>query len=396
VSTPYLRATPPLPYPDAPLRVLYLIDSLGPGGAERLLADYLPRLSDMGVEPRVAVIQERHGNPVAAEIEALGLPVQNLGIERLRQRGALTRVIAAVAAAGPDLVHTQLEFSNILGTIAAHRLGIPSLATIHTLDRPRRWSRDAARYRLMAWILESKGARVVSVSRSARAHFMGRSHARRDQVVTLHNGIDLGRFARLGPTQRAATRAGLGIAPEQPMLMTIAVLRAEKGIADMITALPLVLRSLPTAMYVIVGGGEQQATLAGIARERGVADHVVFTGFRRDVPELLAGADAFVLPSHTEALPTVLIEAMAAGLPIVATEVGGIPEMVERGISALLVPAGSPEMLADAVGRVLSSPIQAAAMGRAGRRLAAERFDIDRQAARLIEEYRLATAGAPS
>jgi glycosyltransferase involved in cell wall biosynthesis len=103
---------------------------------------------------------------------------------------------------------------------------------------------------------------------------------------------------------------------------------------------------------------------------------------------VLAGADVFTLPSHTEALPTVLIEAMACALPVVATSVGGIPEMVERGSSALLVPPHTPELLAEAITRVLTSPLQAAAMGTAGRRIARSRFDLTRQVAALVDEYR--------
>jgi glycosyltransferase involved in cell wall biosynthesis len=370
--------------------VLYLIDSLGAGGAERLMVEYLPRLAARGVEPTVVTIQSRDGNPAAAEIEAAGIPVTNLGIIRLRERGALRRVTAAIESAAPELVHTQLEFSNILGTIAARRLGIPTVTTIHTIDRPRRWSRDAARYRLMAWVLKARRARVVSVSRSARAHFMGRSRARRDRVVTLHNGIDLSRFS--GGTARQETRRELGVGAGDLVAMTVAVLRPPKGIADMIAALPELAAVHPSLRYVVVGDGPDHGRLVDAAASHGVSERVVFTGARSDIARLLAAADVFVLPSHTEALPTVLIEAMAAGLPVVATEVGGIPEMVERGTSALLVPAHSPALLADAVGRVLSAPIQAAAMGRAGRRVAAERFDIDRQAARLVEEYRIAMA----
>jgi glycosyltransferase involved in cell wall biosynthesis len=187
----------------------------------------------------------------------------------------------------------------------------------------------------------------------------------------------------------------LGIAGDASVAMTVAVLRPEKGISDMIEALPTVVRSHPSTRYVVVGDGRHRPALDRDVVNLGLEDRVVFTGARSDVPRLLAAADVFVLPSHTEALPTVLIEAMAAGLPVVAAEVGGIPEMVDRGTSALLVPAHSPAMLADAVGRLFSSPIQAAAMGRAGRRIASERFDIDRQAARLVDEYRLAiTAGS--
>jgi glycosyltransferase involved in cell wall biosynthesis len=394
MSSPRLRATPPLPIPESPLSVLYMIDSLGPGGAERLLADYLPRLARLGVEPTVVTMQDREGNPIAAEIEAAGVPVANLGIRRLREPGALARVAEVIERTAPDLVHTQLEFSNILGTLAAHRLGVPAVATIHTIDRPRGWSRDAARYRLMAWILRSRGSRVISVSRSARDHFIGRSKARRDRVVTLHSGIELSRFSPGVATNRSAARAELGIAADASVAMTVAVLRPEKGIADMVDALPAVVPFHPSTHYVVVGNGSQRPNLERIVAGLGLEDRVLFTGARSDIPRLLAAADVFVLPSHTEALPTVLIEAMAAGLPVVATEVGGIPEMVDRGSSALLVPPHSPAMLADAVCRLFSSPIQSAAMGRAGRRIASERFDLDRQAARLVDEYRLAiTAG---
>jgi hypothetical protein len=114
-----LRATPNPGLPHL-LPVLYLIDSLGPGGAERLMVDLLPHLREHGVAPTVVAIQERHGNPVAHELRAVGVDVTTIGIERLRERGALERVIDAVQTARPGIVHTQLEFSNILGSIAAH------------------------------------------------------------------------------------------------------------------------------------------------------------------------------------------------------------------------------------------------------------------------------------
>lgn len=369
------------------LRVLFLIDSLGPGGAEHLLAEYLRLLPGLGVDPVVVALQERAGNPVAAVIEGLGIPVRNLGINRLRERTAYQRVVAAVTETVPDVVHTQLEFSNILGTIAASRSGIPSLCTIHTLDRPAAWSRDAARFRLMAWVLRRRADRVVAVSRSARDHFLGRARGRREQVMTIHNGIDLARFTE--PGDSAGARAELGIRPDERVAVTVAVLRPAKGIDDMIDALGIITEAVPSVRYLVVGDGEHGPALRHHAAAAGVEGRIVFAGGRADVPRMLAAADLFVLPSHAEALPTVLIEAMAAGLPVVATDVGGIPEMVERGSSALLVPPHRPDLLADAVGRVLSSPLQATAMGKAGLRVATERFDINRQAQRLVNEYRL-------
>ena len=387
-----LRAAP-APAPSARLRVMYLIDSLGHGGAEHSLVRYLEALPRAGVDPVVVVVQERDGNPLTPAISALGIPIETLHIDRLRRRGALARVGEAIDRTAPDLVHTQLEFSNILGTIAARRRGIPSVATLHTIDRPRRWSRDALRFRLMARMLTTRASRVIAVSRSAAEHFAGRSGAGRLLVTTLHNGVDLDRFSRLHPGAAGALRTALGLPADARIVVTVAVLRPPKGIADLIAALPAVLASVPDTHLVLVGDGPARSDLEHTAATTGVAGRVHFLGHRVDVAEVLAGSDVFVLPSHTEALPTVLIEAMASGLPVVATEVGGIPEMVERGGSALLVPAHHPELLAEAVTRVLTSPLQATAMGTAGRRIARTRFDLRRQVPALVDEYRRIVAG---
>jgi glycosyltransferase involved in cell wall biosynthesis len=372
------------------LRVHYLIDSLGPGGAEHLLAEYLAVLPGLGVEPVVTAIQERSGNPVAARIAALGIEVETLGIERLRQGDARALVAAAMERARPDLVHTQLEFANILGSWAAGRQGIPVVSTIHTIDRPRRLSRDGLRFRLMAWSLRRRAERVLCVSDGARRHFEAVAGIGRSRASTLHNGIDLAPFAAADPAAGRAVREAHGIPAAAPLATTVAVLRRPKGIQHMLEALPRVLDRVPDAHYLVVGDGPHRAALADQAAALGLVGRVHFVGATDRVPDHLAAADLFVLPSLTEALPTVVIEAMAAGLPVVATAVGGVPEMVDHPGSALLVPPADPVRLAEAVSRVLSSPLQASAMGRSGRRIAAARFDIRRQAGRLLEEYHLA------
>ncbi len=374
------------------LKVLYLIDSLGPGGAERLMAGLLPHLDSHNIVPEVLAIQERQGNPIAAELSAIGFPVETIGISRLRQRGALALVHEAIRRSAPDLVHTQLEFSNILGSIAARRLGIPAIATIHTLDRPRPWSREAARFRLMAWTLRHRADRVVAVSESARLHVLGRAGLRRKHTTTIHNGIDLTDYTSVDPEKRDRMRALWDIEPDAPVVTTVAVLRPEKGVADMLEALPRLIERRPDLAYVVIGDGPARSDLERRAVYLGVRSSVRFVGYSSDIAGALSAADYFVLPSHTEALPTVVIEAMASGLPIVATAVGGVPEMIESGSTGVLVEPHSPSHLTDALARLLSSPRQASAMGRAARRVATTRFDIERQAARLADEYRVLAA----
>jgi len=389
------RAEPPGLADPRLVRVLYLIDSLGHGGAEHLMVVALPHLQRAGVVAEVCALQERDGNPVAADIRALGVPVRTLDIRRLRQRDAYAQVKAAVRDSAPAVVHTQLEFANVLGSLAAHRLGLPSIATLHTLDTPAPGSRDHYRFRLMAWMLRRYAHRVITVSESARTHHLERARLRPERVITLYNGIDIDRFRHVSPGTRTAMRAELGISSDATVLITVAVQREPKGIQHMLAALPAVVAARPDVHYLLVGNGPHRPSLEQVAATTGAASHTVFAGSRDDVPALLAAADLFVLPSLTEALPTVIAEAMAAGLPVVASTVGGIPEMVAPGDSALLVPPADPGALADAVTRILSNPRQSAAMGRAGQRIAAERFDARRQTEHLAEEYRRLARGGP-
>ncbi len=374
------------------LKVLYLIDSLGPGGAERLMVRLLPHLDGHNIVPEVLAIQEREGNPIAAELSDIGFSVETIGISRLRQRGALARVHEAIRRSAPDLVHTQLEFSNILGSIAARRLDIPTIATIHTLDRPRPWSGRAAHFRLMAWTLKHRADRVVAVSESARIHVLGRAGLGAKHTTTIHNGIDLTDYSSVGPDRRGRLREQWDIEPGAPVVTTVAVLRPEKGVADMLDALPRLIERRPDLVYVVIGDGPARSALEQRTVDLGLRSSVRFVGHSSDVAGALSAADYFVLPSHTEALPTVVIEAMASGLPIIATAVGGVPEMIESGSTGVLVEPHNPGHLADALARLLSSPRQASAMGRAARRAAAKRFDIERQAARLADEYRVLVA----
>jgi glycosyltransferase involved in cell wall biosynthesis len=391
ITPAVLYPVPSAPAEPAPVRVLYLIDSLGPGGAEHLLAAYLPFLRRAGVVPTVVALQEQQGNPVARRIAAQGIPVTELGIRRLRQRGAFGRVREAIAAADPEVVHTQLEFAAVLGIPAARLRGLPTVATLHTLDAPPPRSRLALHFRLMAWALR-RARRVIAVSEITRRHYLERARLRPERVVTIFNGIDPTAF-QCGPLERAEARAACGIPLDAPVLATVAVQREPKGIQHMLAALPQVASAFPEVRYLLVGDGPYRPALEQQAAQLGIAGRVVFAGSREDVARLLAAADIFVLPSLTEALPTVIAEAMAAGLPIVATTVGGIPEMVRHGEAALLVPPADPEALAAAVLRLLANPRQAAAMGRSGRRVVAERFDIRTQAQALADDYRALAAG---
>ncbi len=360
-------------------RVVMLIDALGLGGAERLLAIYLQHFDTTRFDLRVCAMQIREGNPIAANIRQLGIPVDLVPLPRLTDPRGLPRLLRYLRRQQTELLHTQLEFADTVGSIAARMLKIPTVTTLHTFDAPSKGSRAYWRLQLRWWVLQHFCNRIIAVSEGTRQHHIQMGNLAPNRVITLYNGIDLSNFARCDETERRAKRKILGIPPNARVLITVAVLRKPKGLQYLIKALPTILEAVPDAYYLIVGDGEHKDTLKTLAQTYGVTERVIFTGVRNDIPDLLAISDLFVLPTLGEALPTVLAEAMAAQKPIVVSNVGGVPEMVEHGLNGLLVPPAEPASLAEACIQLLQDPDQAQALARAGRKIVEERFNIQKQ-----------------
>jgi glycosyltransferase involved in cell wall biosynthesis len=372
--------------PDKRLKVLHLIDSLGIGGAERVLVDLSRRLLERGVDVRVVAMRSRDGNPLAASLRGLGIDVPQLEVKRLRDPEAYRRVRCAIAQCAPDVVHTHLECSNVLGTLASHRLGVPTVATLHT-DMPPLRSRAGLRGRLAAYMLRRYAARVYLVSRSARHHHLRFSRLRPETAIVVNNGIDVEKYARCPPAARKELRAEFGVSSDAPLILTVAVQRREKGIDCMIAALPHIRRRVPDAVYLLVGTGPSRGDLERQAQQLGLGPSVCFAGARSDIERFLAAADVFVLPSLKDPLPTAVAEAMASGLPIIASDVDGISEMIEHDKTGLLVRAGHVAALAEAVTSLLKDRNKALGLGRVAREVACARFDDRFFAARLHAEY---------
>jgi glycosyltransferase involved in cell wall biosynthesis len=369
-------------------KIAYLIDGLSMGGAERLMVPMLKHLSRAHFDPYVCALQSKDGNPMADEIRALGIEVDCLDIKHLRDWDAIPRLRKYLKKIGADLVHTQLEAANILGNITAKLLGLPSVCTIHVLPSLNVKTKTKVHQRLEWFVLRHFCDRVISVSEEARQYHLKVSGAPEGQVTTIYNGIELSAFSDLGKThERNLVRAELGIPQDANVLVTVAVLRPPKGIQYMIRALPAVLESHPNTYYLIVGSGSHQDVLVQEAVGAHVTERVVFAGMRKDVPRLLAAGDIFVLPTLTEALPTVLAEAMASKLPIVATRVGGIPEMVTEGQNGLLLEPEDVDGLSRVCIRLLTNPEERLSMGAEGWRIADQKFSAERQVEQLNNLY---------
>lgn len=368
--------------------IAYLIDGLSMGGAERLMVPMLQHLSREDFHPQVCAMQSKDGNPMAEQIRALGIPVECLDIKHLRDVNAIPRLIKYLKGIGADLVHTQLEAANILGNISAKLLRLPSVCTIHVMPSLDVKTKTRLHQKLEWFVLRHFCDRVISVSEEARQYHIAISGTNPSRVTTLYNGIDLSTFLRADHApERDIVRAELGIPREANLLVTVAVLRPPKGIQYMIRALPSILAAHPNTYYLIVGSGPHQQVLRDEVQRAGLSKRVVFAGMRNDVPRLLAASDVFVLPTLTEALPTVLAEAMAVKLPIVASRVGGIPEMIRNGQNGLLVEPEDVQGLANACNHLLEHPEKRADMGAEGGKIARQKFSIERQVDQLKELY---------
>ncbi len=374
------RGTPPRG------NILYLIDGLGMGGAERLLVSYARQIENRGFAVRVAVLKCKDGNPMAAKLEERGIPVDFIRVDRIVQPFQAANLWSYIARHRPDLIHTQLEQANIFGTLAARTLGIPAVATLHTLDSHEPTSRAYWRDKLCNWVMRNSASRIFCVSDSARHFHIEHSGLIPEKLVTLYNGIELPGFEN----RRNAglrIRQELAIPETARLLVTLAVLRPDKGIQNFLRAFPKILEGVPEAHYLVVGDGPHRGTLEDISRNLGLDDRVVFTGRRDDVGQVLSAADLFVHPTLKDALPTVLAEAMACGLPLIASNVGGVPEMAFHGRNALLVTPGDPDALAEACLKILRDPALAERLRKSGQEIVRELFDIEKQADKLAAFY---------
>jgi glycosyltransferase involved in cell wall biosynthesis len=371
-----------------PINIAYIIDGLGMGGAERLMIPILKHLDRKRFNPRICALQSKGDNPLAEDIRALGAPVDELTIPYLRDLNAIPRLRNYLHEHGIALVHTQLEFSNILGNIAAKSLRLPSVCTVHVLPSDGARARSKLHQQAEWLALKYFCDRVLTVSEDTRQSYIARSGIPARKLTALHNGIDFSPYLCLDSSLvRASVRDEFRIPQDAHLIVTVAVLRPPKGIDRMLQAMPAVLEALPNTYYLIVGDGAHRQELENETKRLNLTGIVLFAGMRKDIPRLLVASDLFVLPTLTEALPTVLAEAMAARLPIIASAVGGIPEMVTDGDNGFLVPPSQPSELSRACLAVLSSEPTRRRMSENGWQVVNQKFKIENQVRQLEQIY---------
>lgn len=352
-----------------PVRLLIVNPSPVRGGAEESLLDFLTRCDRARVDPLVACLAD---GPYVDDLEAAGVHVVRLRARRLRYvwMWALTVWRLARLARGADVVLSWQVKGNYYGTPAARLARRPCAWWDHGI-RP---ARGEPRYVIDNVLPRSVRADLVVTSSAASAE-----RHRPSRVIL--PGIPLDPYRS---PDRTGGRALLGLADDEPAIGIVGRLQPWKGQHIFLRAAALVAERAPAARFFVIGdavGGfsaEYPAELRRLASSLGIEERVAFLGHRTDVPALLPGLDVFVLASFVEPFGLVNVEAMAAGVPVVATMAGGVPEIIDDGETGLLVPVADEGAIADAVCRCLGDPGFAGTIAKAGRERAFERFDIGR------------------
>jgi glycosyltransferase involved in cell wall biosynthesis len=292
----------------------------------------------------------------------------------------------------PDLVHTAGARASFYGRVAARIAGVPAVvSSVHTRIADYEvapWRR--AVYRALDRLSARGAQRIIATSEAVAADLVARGQAPASRVVTIPNRPDP---RDLVPTRpRALVRAELGIAAGEALVGVVARLTEQKGVADFLDAAAR-LASRPGWRAAIVGDGPQRGALEARTRALGLAGRCRFAGTRTDLGDLLAAFDLLVVPSRSEGLPYLVLEAMVAGTPLVATAVGGIPEVLADGVRGVLVPPRDPGRLAAAIAEALDDPPAARARADAARRYASDQLSLEAML-RAVEAVYAAVLGA--
>lgn len=342
---------------------------LDPGGAERALVRVVTGLDRREWQPVVVCLSG--GGSLTAVLEESDIPVSVLGARSPRDVGVVTRLTAELKRIRPQLLQTFLFHANLAGRLAASWARVPVVVSgvrVVEPDAPWRMRWDRWTDRLVT--------HHACVSRAVADRYRALGIAER-KLSVIPNGVDVAEIV----AAPAVDVGELGIPAGVPVVVAVGRLHPQKGFMHLLAAFEQLRGrddAAARACLLIAGEGPERAALEADIARRGLKEQVRLLGWRGDIPSLLRAADLFVLSSLWEGMPNVVLEAMSAGVPVVATDVEGVRELIPGDDTGLLVPAGAPSALAAEIGRVLTDPALARRLGTAGQQRARKHFPWDR------------------
>ena len=349
--------------------VLQLIDGLNIGGAEILLRDLSVGLAQRGF--RVSIGYSTPG-PLARDLTELGLPITRL--PRLMRIDPILfgGMIRLMRRDLPQIVHTHLFKSDFHGRLAARIAGVPVVvSTLHSIDR---WAQKQPLGNLYGWTSRFAD-RIIAISEDVKKFHMANTAVDESKFVTIENGVDVQRFSRHS-TNGQTIRNEFDFDDSNLLFGIVGRLTPPKDHKTFLQAAALILQSLPLARFLIVGDGPLRTELELYAQELGIQNKIIFAGVRRDIPAILSSLDVLVSSSLWEGIPVSLLEGMAAALPVVATRVGSVPDVVTEE-TAVLVPPSDPTAIAQSCVMLVKDSELRQRMGQAGLKRVSSHYSID-------------------
>jgi len=369
-----------------PHRIAFGITELDPGGAERMLTELVSRLDRSEWEPHVFCLgPDAHYARVLRDRQVPVTCFSARGVKSAPR--VLWQWTRELRRFRPTILYAWLFHANLLGRIAGRLAGVPHiLAGIRVAERRHTWHGQLDRW------TNGLVDRNVCVSRGV-ADFMEQSVGLDPRKTTvIPNAVDLETFQQASPVDVTE----FGIPSGSRVLITIGRLEYQKGIDVLLDAAPAVVSRFTDVHFLIVGDGPDRVALERQAERAGLISRVHWAGFQSDVPRLMASSVGLVLPSRWEGMPNVVLEAMAAGKPVVATEVEGTRELIRPGINGWLVPPSNPQSLAEGLISLVSDPTRAATFGLRSQSTVGEEFTIDNLVQNHVNLFREILARASS
>jgi glycosyltransferase involved in cell wall biosynthesis len=376
------------------VNITHFVESLDRGGLERVVIDLVRTQREAG--DRCQVVCLFTTGALADELLALGVPVLSCNKRRGLDLRAILTARRLLREHATEILHTHNAISHYYAVLASRGLSLRRIvSTRHGMGATRAAAQRGTRQRSwrddrLEWLYGKSMAfthTVAAVCETARREFQQRKDLPARKIVAVPNGIHLERFTPASADARRRLREMLGVPEKTRLAGFVGRLTWAKDHATLVQAFRLVREQLPETALILIGDGPLRPALEELAQAEGVAERVFFLGDRNDIHMLLRGLDLFVMSSITEGYSVALLEACASALPIVATRVGGNPEIVRDNINGALVTPGAPPELAAAMVSILGNEGRAVSMGSAGRSWVLQHGSLSTMAARYAEIY---------
>ncbi|GBC84981.1 GDP-mannose-dependent alpha-(1-6)-phosphatidylinositol monomannoside mannosyltransferase [bacterium HR11] len=365
------------------MNVLHVINTLSAGGAELHLLTLCRYLKQAGVEVVVAYLKEGRGSrPLQCDFEAAGIPVFNLRGDGVRFVRPWLRLRRLLKQEKPDILHTHLPRADLLGFLAC-RSGFSGswVCSVHGIYANHWRGRRALPLFGPVW---RRADRIIAISKAVREWLVQGFGLPPEKVQVVYYGIELERW--VSPAQDLRSAWGL---EGRLLIGSVGRLEPVKGHDLLIRAMPAVVREFPQTTLLIAGHDPWSygRVLERLVIQLGMDRHVRFLGFQSDIPSFLHSIDVFALASRSEGFGQVIIEAMAAGKPVVASKIAPLTEIIRHGETGLLVKPGDPNEFAEGVAWILKNPDQARQMGKRGQEVVASDFSAEKMANKITALY---------